>query len=253
MKKYLPIIIFVAGLIVILASLFLFLKTRKDNKKDNTQNADEEINLVELSFDKRPFVSLTPKTDGHYLVLSIEKLNIDGVSSIDYELLYDTKTGVTQGVPGTFSLDGKSSVEADLLLGSESSGKFRYDDGVEKGSLTIWLRNDKGKLIAKEVLDFKMFSNTAELQSIDNEFKYTFKKKMSGYFVIMNTWGFPESVDVYISYGPYGIFSSLNNALPGEVSIKGNIISFWNGEKWETLSGTSVKNIGIFIGTDSSN
>lgn len=250
MKKYLPIIVFVVGLVVVIASI-LILKAVK-NKKNADQIVDEEMSLVELSFDKRPFVSLTPSADGHYLGLNIEKINIDGVSSIDYELLYDTENAVTQGVPGTFSLDGKSSVGADLLLGSESSGKFRYDKGVEKGTLTIWLRDEKGRLMAKEVLDFKMYSNETDLISSDGEFKYFLKKKTTDFIVVMNTWGFPEDVEIDIKYGPYAIFSSSEDNLPGEVDIKGMTIRYWNALKWETLKDMSVKNIGVFVSADSS-
>jgi hypothetical protein len=50
-------------------------------------------------------------------------------------------------VPGTVQLSGD--VEKKLLLGSESSGKFRYDTGITGGTMTIRFRNSSGKLLGK--------------------------------------------------------------------------------------------------------
>ncbi|MBN1169199.1 hypothetical protein JXA63_04895 [Candidatus Woesebacteria bacterium] len=87
-------------------------------------------------------VTLTPSDDGHWL-----KLDVSGISQnadkMEYELIYNLPDGRVQGVPGSIELEGESKVERDILLGTESSGNYYYDEGVESGTLTLRLfKND---------------------------------------------------------------------------------------------------------------
>jgi hypothetical protein len=79
--------------------------------------------------------TLTPSEDNRWL-----KLEVGGISakaeSMKYELIYNLPDGRVQGVPGTVELKG-GSIERDILLGTESSGTYYYDEGVEKGSLSL--------------------------------------------------------------------------------------------------------------------
>lgn len=142
MKKYLPVILIGVGLLVLVGA-FLAVK----NNKSNSTVVDEET-VKEIPVSERPFVSLTPSSDGYYLKLSISQVKVKNAASLDYELLYSLADGRTQGVPGTVKLTGGDIIK-DLLLGSESNGKFRYDEGVEGGTLTIRFRDTKGKLLGK--------------------------------------------------------------------------------------------------------
>lgn len=80
--------------------------------------------------------TLMPTDDRHWL-----KLNVNGIdpkaTSMEYELLYELPDGRTQGVPGKIDLNGETTFERDILLGSESAGKYTYDLGVDFGSLTL--------------------------------------------------------------------------------------------------------------------
>ena len=242
MKKYLPILLFVVGLVV-LVGVFLFIRGRKSSSSDTREDV-----LTEISLEKRPLTSLTPSEDGHWLKLKIEKMSLDA-NSLDYELLYKLPDGRTQGVPGTVKIDGKTSLERDLLLGSESSGKYRYDEGVEEGSLTLRFRNEKGKLLGKLATDFHLQSGDVNLSSVDGKFKYVLAKKPTrAYFVVMETFGLPEDTSSVIS-GPYGVFGSSSEALAGIVSLEGQKMLYWTGSKWSELTSGKSTNIGIFIGT----
>ena len=202
MKKYLPLILFVLGVFV-LVLVFIFVKKGKEP-------ATSETDIVaEVALSDRPFASLTPSLDGHYLNLKIEKITLPKVASLDYELLYTLPDGRTQGVPGTVDLKGTTEIERKLLLGSESSGKFRYDEGVEEGSLTVRLRDSKGKLMAKFSTKFHFQSTDLELTSIDGNFTYTLEDKPKGmFFVTMETFGFNKAGSQTVTSGPYGIFAS---------------------------------------------
>ncbi len=178
-------------------------------KKKDSGVGDNDI-VKEISFSERPFVSLIPSQDGHWLTLKVEKIVIDKASSLDYELLYSLPDGRTQGVPGTVDLKGEKSFERKLLLGSESSGKFRYDEGVKEGSLTIRVRDQKGKLLAKFSTKWHLQSEEQELTSVDQKFVYKFDKKPKGiFFVTMETFGLPNGEALStVEGGPYGIFAS---------------------------------------------
>jgi len=151
MKKYLPLMFLAAGVLVVIGA-YLFVSKNKGNEE--SLGGEDEVLLSDVPLSKRPVVSLTPTTDGHYLQLKVDKIVIDA-DTFDYMLEYKTENGLLQGVPGVADLKGKNSFETDLLLGTESSGKFRYDEGVETGSIEIKFRK-AGKLVAKFKTDFKM-------------------------------------------------------------------------------------------------
>jgi hypothetical protein len=240
MKKYLPLILLGLGIVVVIA-VFFVIKAKK------AQPSSEEETVAEIPLEKRPFTSLTPSEDGHWLKLQISGIKVDAVS-LDYELLYTLPDGRTQGVPGTVKLD-TSSIERDLLLGSESSGKFRYDEGVEQGILTLRFRNDKGKLVGKLVSNFHLQTNTSELSSVDGSFKYKFDKTpKDGYFVTMLTFGVGKMPDATIETGPYGVFSLSKGPLAGTVSLNSAKILSWSGSDWQSLDKGNASGLGVFIG-----
>ncbi|MEK7472831.1 MAG: hypothetical protein AAB625_02200 [Patescibacteria group bacterium] len=203
-KKFLPIILLGVG-VLILILVFVFIKNKK-----STVIVDESDVTIEVAFPDRPFASLTPTSDGHYINLKIDKIKLPKAVSLDYELLYTLPDGRTQGVPGTVDLKGETSFERKLLLGSESSGKFRYDEGVTDGSLTVRLRDSKGKLLAKFSTKWHLQSTDLELTSIDQNFSYVLDKKPKGmYFITMETFGLPSEASVSeAKLDPYGIFAS---------------------------------------------
>ena len=174
----------------------------------NSKNAGSEDETVkEIPVEQRPIVSLIPSGDGHWLKLKIEQIKVEGAVSLDYELLYTLPDGRVQGVPGTVKIKGD--VIRDLLLGSESSGKFRYDEGVESGSMTVRFRNLKGKLIGKLSTKFHMQTGVKELTSADGKFTYSPDKISKGvYYVTMETFAEPNPSTVVVYKDGYGVFSS---------------------------------------------
>ncbi|MEK7497926.1 MAG: hypothetical protein AAB656_03335, partial [Patescibacteria group bacterium] len=122
MKKYLPIVLFIVGLLVLVGVYFFIIKGK------SAGGDSEDLIVAEIPVGERPSASLTPSMDGHWLKMEVSDIKVKGAESMDYELLYKIGDGRTQGVPGTIELKGQSSIERNLLLGSESSGKFKYDD-----------------------------------------------------------------------------------------------------------------------------
>lgn len=243
MKRYLPLLLFLGGLLVLAGVYFFVLR------KPAEENSGTEEQTLEISLADRPIASLTPKEDGHWLKLRIEKL-LAGADSLDYELLYTLPDGRTQGVPGTIALKGELVIERDLLLGSESSGKFRYDEGVETGTLTLRFRNDKGKLLARFSTKFHLQSATKDLSSVEEKFSYILDKlPAKTFFVTMETFGVPTNAPGTVTGGPYGIFSSGSGAFPGTAKLSGGTLYTLEGASWTKLTGGEASDIGIFITT----
>lgn len=240
MKKFLPIILFVVGIVVVVGAV-MFVR----GKRGSTTSDEETAALVDIKLPDRPMASLTPTSDGHWLNLKVEKIKISA-DSMDYELLYQLPDGRTQGVPGTITLKGQTQIERKLLLGSESSGKFRYDEGVKGGTLTLRFRDSQGKLITKFSTDFALLSATKALASSDGKFSASLTAVPAGFFVVMQTFGVPSNPPADVVAGPYGLFTSSTTTLAGTVSLSGaNSVYRWTGSTWAKSSFDS----GIFIGT----
>lgn len=248
-SKYVPFVLVGIGIIAVVG---VFVSIGGSNKQSASPTPIAEEVAPEIPFDQRPYVSLTPRTDGHWLKLSIMGVNkVVGSATVDYILEYKTSADVNQGVPGTVQLSGITNIDRDLLLGSESSGKFRYDDGVSKGSLTLRFRDKSGKLLGRLSTDFHLqdYKNTS-ITSVDNAFSYTFDKApKKGYFVTLSTLGLPEGVKGEIAEGPYGVFTSETSAFPGKVTLSGTTLYRWGDAKWNTLKGGTSSDLGIFVST----
>lgn len=218
-KKYLPLIV---GVLVVLSVVIVLVI--RGIKSSKVSDRDEESNVPVLTEDQWPAISLTPtdKSDvpgslGHWLSFRVEKINVEGASSMDYLLVYNTSDGGQQGVPGTIQLAGDN-VEKRLLLGSESSGKFRYDAGVETGTITITFRSKDGKMIGKLSSDFHLQTGVSELTSVDGIFKYTLNTAPKNvYFVTMKTYAEPVAASAAWQNG-YGVFASDGKAHPGKIA-----------------------------------
>lgn len=221
MKRLIPIF---AGILVIIALAIGFFVIKGKKGGDKTSDTEKTANVPVLTEANWPAISLTPTDNpgvsgslGHWLVFKVEKINIPGAASMDYLLVYNTSDGGQQGVPGTVKLTG-SEVEKKLLLGSESSGKFRYDAGVETGTMTITFRDAKGKTLGKLSTDFHLQSGTAELTSTDGLFKYNLDKIAKNvYFVTMKTYLEPAASTVVWQNG-YGVFASDGKPHTGTVA-----------------------------------
>jgi len=223
MKKYLPLVLLGGGVLVVLLAVFVAIRTFRSGT--STNSSDQVEIIPELPQSQWPVVSLTPTTEaripnslGHLLDLKVQKINVPGASTMDYLLVYNTVNGGQQGVPGTVKLTG-GDIDKNLLLGSESSGKFRFDAGVSQGTITITFRNSSGKSMGKLSSDFHFQSDTTALSSIDNKFVYTLDKVAKGvYFVTMPTFTQPDPSMYVVWQNGYGVFASDGKPHSGKVA-----------------------------------
>lgn len=220
MSRLLPIILIVIGILVFVGAYFVM-------KKDKVAPDDSTVTLIDIPLNERPFVSLTPSADGHWVKLRIEKPKALGsAKTLEYELVYKVPEHPDQGTNQSIELKDNNTIERDILFGSESSGKKRYDEGVSEGGLVLKYRNSSGKLLAKLSTDFHLQStNSLAITSVDGAFKYSGYKKPTkpGYIVAMNTLrvesGLPK--DVKVASGPFTMFASIGASLPDGGTVEG--------------------------------
>ena len=115
----------------------------KNNSGEEVLPTPTPVRYVEVSAEEAPFVSLIPSSDGHWLTLNIA--GIRDAETVEYELAYDTAAGVGQGSissPSPVGADGK--YEKRIMLGTESSGKYTFHEGVSGGSVTVKLAGGLG-------------------------------------------------------------------------------------------------------------
>lgn len=234
MKKNLLVILIIGLIVILLVGGSLFLRSRK--AKEPSPTLKPEGVLIETTLEERPFISLTPSSDGHWLTLEITRIR--EADSLEYELLYNTATGATQGSINTVNLKGESSYTKKILLGSESSGHYKFDEGVTQGSLTVRLRGGKGT--RKFITEFHLQKDDKELASIDGNFTTTGAFPKNIFYLIMPTIGLPGDFSGKVNLGPYGIFTSGAKTVKngqvtlnlGEALTSPKIYS-WTGRKWE--------------------
>lgn len=246
MKKVLPIFLVVLVGLLVGGAVVWFLKPPSSEEKKETstaKTAKEETVKSELPLEERPYVALTPGSSCEYT------LNISGIkgspSQLEYEVVYQVDGGVTQGVPGTVKISGKTSLSRDLLFGTESSGHRRCDKGVKEGTVTIKYRDDDGKLTAKVEGNFQV-KESAKALKMDG-FELDLGKISTDKYVVMNTIGLPGKAPGKVLAGPFGVFAA-KTKVSAEVTISGGgDIYVWDSGKWVKLADGKTTSLGTFI------
>jgi len=235
--------IFLLVFVLALGGFFLF---RGEKTEEEVLPTPAPRVFVETTLAERPFVSLTPSSDGHWLTIEVSR--IQDAEELEYELTYETSEGLTQGaVGGPFSLEGKETYEKKILLGTESRGHYRYHEGVDRGSLMI--RLDGGKGPRKFTSDFILQEGGDELVSADDQFRLSADLERDQFYLVMMTMGLPAEVDGEVLVGPYGIFTSGRASLvEGKVEISNtNRVLYWNTTDWQEAEAGAIDYLGVFV------
>ncbi len=256
MKKNI-LIITVVSAVLILGIITAFLLKGRTTPGVIPEIEEERGSLIETSLEQRPYVTLTPRTDGKEFTLDISR--IDNAQIIEYELIYLSQ-GLSRGVIGSIDLDGESEISRKLLLGTCSKDVCKYDEGIEEGTLTLRFRSSEGT--RKFVTDFHLQQGDDKLTSLDGNFSLTGKINKSAFYITMLTVGLPKAIEKDIIVGPYGIFTS------GRTTISSAEVAFnleeekdevklysWGTKGWSEEDNivdgkevsASIANLGTFI------
>jgi hypothetical protein len=243
-KKYKFYLIGAGILLLILGGVFWFLKGRQPTEPEEIP---EEL-APEWSLEERPYITLTPRDDGHEFKLGIE--GIRDTELVDYELVYFAND-ISRGVTGTIELEGKTSAERDLLLGSCSKNVCKYDENVTEGTLSLRFQNSEGQ-VRKYELAFHLQTGdegAVGLTSGDGNFSFVGKLPTAEYYLTLSTVGLPEMPQEELLAGPYAVFTSASKKVSGKVNLKleegmeeAQVLA-WNSaqQTWEDLGG-EIKN-----------
>ncbi len=210
-------IIAAASLVIIALAiyfLFIFQKSPKQPKPDDKGSFVEDISKIEVS--KRPYVTLTPTSDGAEILISIE--NMAFFDKIEYELIYLADNPQINGEKierGSTGIDVNTKdpkYKKSILLGTASKGTRSPDKGVTDGKLTLHLF--KGDTEYQSETAWDLFQKGAKPETIeDRTHKFALNLPTLGkdyWIIIADTLGIPNNGQFdasQVSLPIYGIFS----------------------------------------------
>jgi len=252
MKKKLPIIIGIVVFVLLLIVGFIWWRGKRAKEAELPAPTPEGV-LLETTLEERPFVSLTPRTDGREFTLQISR--IKNTKTIEYELVYLTQ-GLSRGVIGSIDLKGESTISRKLLLGTCSRGVCKYDEDVTEGTLTLRFRGPEGT--KKLVADFHLQQGGKELSSIDGNFKLEGGLSTGTFYLTMTTVGLPGDFEGEVIGGPYGVFTVGSKSIKsgkatltlGEENPLAKLYA-WTGRAWEEVEDLEIEDQEISAEIDS--
>lgn len=215
MKKQLPIILFVLG-IVIVGIVFVFGKGK--DKPTASVTPTQAPTMVR----SKPYIALIPSVDGHRISLNVNQAVY--ADTAEYEIRYERTSEVTKdrigaGIIGdNIQISGNSFSSGEKLFGSASSGVEKYDKDVQGTDLLVRLRGGVGGT-GKYETTWRLSPGSKKITSGDGGFIYEGNLSKSTFYIIMNSVGLPKALDGEIVAGPYAIFTKGDNLVTGKVTI----------------------------------
>lgn len=201
-------------LVVGIYFLFIFQKEPKENKGD--QEIGEIKTLSELDVKLRPYVTLTPTSDGAEIIISIE--NMGSFYKIEYELTYLADNPqvsgekIQRGATGTDVNTKDPKYKKSVLLGTASRGVRSPDKGIEDGKLLLHMFKDDTQYDSETDWNLIQLGNKpVEIADLKNNFKLKAGSFSKDYWVIVaDTVGVPPSPSFSLEnvmLPVYGVFS----------------------------------------------
>lgn len=139
-------------LAILIGGYFAFLKKTPAAPAEQAQQQqpqEEQVIVPTIAPDDLG-LSFAARTDGKAVKFSIK--NPGGIQSIDYEISYLAKGDIPRGAIGHVDVKpSESTVSTNYIdLGTCSSGKCKYDEGVTSVKLVLKILKDDGKNYSTE-------------------------------------------------------------------------------------------------------
>src|SRR3989344_3232140 len=196
-KRNIYIIAAIAFVVIIVAVYFLFI-FQKDPKAIKTQKTSGEVKqLSEIELGKKPYITLTPTSDGAEIIISIE--NMANFDRIEYELTYLADNPqvsgekIQRGSTGTDINTKEAKYKKSILLGTASRGVRSPDKGVIDGKLTMHAFIGDTEYLSETSWNFVQAGSTAStIQDASGKFKLELYLLGKDYWIILaETIGLP--------------------------------------------------------------
>ena len=160
------------ALVIILGAIYFLFIFQKGPQKPTLEDQQEEVKeLAEIELIMRPFVTLTPTTDGAEIIISIE--NMSYFDKIEYELTYMADNPqasgekIQRGSTGTDVNTREAKYKKSILLGTASRGVRSPDKGVEDGNLALHMF--KGQIEYQSETPWKLIQAGAKVSKIEDQ------------------------------------------------------------------------------------
>ena len=225
---------------------FLFKPASKEEEKPAPKPKVENIN--QLALEQRPYIIVEPKSKtrpsdlGHWLTVTIDRT--EAYERVEYDVEYQTGS-LIQGFMHSIDFSKEPTpVSKEGFFGSESKGKYKYDEDVTTGNILFKFFKDSTSYDALKT--YFNLQNMAEEDGlfISNDGKASLQvgvKDISSttFVVIASTLGLPEEVEGQVLSEPYGFYAhksfNLKNSTltikSKEELTKAKILG-WDGKEW---------------------
>ncbi len=207
-------IVAAAALIIILGAIYFLFIFNKKPKQIRSQDVQSEIKKVDdVDIAKRPYLTLTPTTDGAEVIISME--NMGEFDKIEYELTYLADNPqiagekIQRGSTGT-DIDTKSpQYKKSILLGTASKGVRSPDKNVSDGKLTLHMFKGGIEYQSETPWLLKKEGATADIiTDPSGKFKFNIPNMGKDYWMILTeTVGIPPN---YKDFKPQDVVLPIN-------------------------------------------
>ena len=209
----------VAGIsfVVILAAIYLLFIFQGGPKEPKNNGDVTEVKAVtELDIAQRPYVTLTPTSDGAEIIVSME--NMGAFDKIEYELTYLADNPqvagekIQRGATGTDVNTKDAKYKKDVLLGTASRGVKSPDRAIEDGKLLMHMfKSDIQYDSETEWSLVELGTKAQEITDKSGNLKFNSPAFTKEYWAILaDTVGVPPKAEFDVKNAllpTYGIFS----------------------------------------------
>ena len=267
-KKYIIIGAVIILLLVTGLGFWLFkpFSGAKSVQPQPSSKTKKTIAVNTLPLEERPYIifmpksKIEPKSLGHWVTFTVE--NVGKFKQLEYEFEYTTGSMIQGGLGRIDFTKERPPVSKEIAFGSESKGKYKYDEGVYTGQFTFTFSNGEDAALRTDFNLQNAGENNGIFTTPDNKAELrTGKELKSGdYLIIASTLGLPGPVNGKVIAGPYGFYADSSRSLTNSTLIfngaeENTEILFWTGEKWQELTtqalnegvSAQINNLGTFV------
>lgn len=151
MKNKNLIIIGVIVFLVILGGGYFVLSSKKDSAKPTNPESAVVEETVETISPEELGLSLTAGAGNRTVILEIA--NLDGISSLDYELSYTAKGDLPRGVVGNIEITSNDKTIKKVITLGTCSDVCHYDEDVSDIKLILKVTKDRKVYHSEETLE----------------------------------------------------------------------------------------------------
>lgn len=253
-KKSTYIIAGISLVLIAVAVYFLFIFQKSPKKPAISSSPDNVISADQVDIAKKPFVTLTPTSNGAEIILTIQ--NMSEFDKIEYELTYQADNPqiagqkIERGATGTDVNPKDPEYKKSILLGTASKGVRSPDKGITDGKVTLHLFKGQTEYRSETPWDL-INAGSTKTQIKDRSGKVSWSIPALGqdyWIIVADTVGVPpESQEFSVKdatlpvYGAFSIAPQFKTPATVTVSVSSDLqnpalYSYNNKDKsWQKL------------------